>query len=325
MERFKLPAAVLAAVLCGCASPGAFPSRDFRQDMRDFVQAISAYARAAHPGFVVIPQDGPELASSNGDADGPADSAYLAAVDGIGKEDLFYGYNADDAATPAAETEYACGFLDIFKTNGKQVLITDYCWTASKVDDSYTQNDLRGYVSFAAGSRGLDHIPAYPAAPYASSTDAVATLSGVRNYLYLIDPTNAYAVKSAFVDALDATDYDLFVVDLFHGAASLSPADIARLRTKPGGSARLVVCYMSIGEAEDYRWYWQPSWSFSAPRWLDGENPDWAGNYKVHYWDPAWQAIIFGSPDAYLDRIIAAGFDGVYLDIVNAFEYYEGD
>ena len=30
-----------------------------------------------------------------------------------------------------------------------------------------------------------------------------------------------------------------------------------------------------------------------------------------------------GSPDAYLDRILAAGFDGVYLDIIDAFEYFE--
>ncbi|MCX5769013.1 MAG: hypothetical protein NTZ09_01885 [Candidatus Hydrogenedentes bacterium] len=32
---------------------------------------------------------------------------------------------------------------------------------------------------------------------------------------------------------------------------------------------------------------------------------------------------ILGGPDAYLDRIITAGFDGVYLDIIDAFEYFE--
>ena len=31
------------------------------------------------------------------------------------------------------------------------------------------------------------------------------------------------------------------------------------------------------------------------PVWLDVENPDWQGNYKVQYWHPEWQAIIFGS------------------------------
>ena len=36
----------------------------------------------------------------------------------------------------------------------------------------------------------------------------------------------------------------------------------------------------------------------------------------MKFWDPAWQEIIF----AYADRILAAGFDGVYLDKVDEFE-----
>ena len=39
-----------------------------------------------------------------------------------------------------------------------------------------------------------------------------------------------------------------------------------------------------------------------------------------------WKSVIFGtSPDAYLDQIIAAGFDGVYLDIIDAFEYWRDE
>ncbi len=49
------------------------------------------------------------------------------------------------------------------------------------------------------------------------------------------------------------------------------------------------------------------------------ENPNWPGNYKVRYWDPEWQAIIF----EYEDKILNAGFDGVYLNIIDAFEYWE--
>jgi len=43
----------------------------------------------------------------------------------------------------------------------------------------------------------------------------------------------------------------------------------------------------------------------------------------VRYWDPRWQAVIYGSASAHLDRILAAGFDGVYLDIIDAYQYYE--
>jgi len=47
------------------------------------------------------------------------------------------------------------------------------------------------------------------------------------------------------------------------------------------------------------------------------ENPDWPGNYK--YWNPDWQTVIYGN----LGKILAAGFDGVYLDLIDAFEIFE--
>jgi len=80
---------------------------------------------------------------------------------------------------------------------------------------------------------------------------------------------------------------------------------------------------MSIGEAEDYRYYWQSNWTVGNPSWLESENPDWKGNYKVKYWHQEWKDIIYGTADSYLEKIINANFDGVYLDIIDAFEYYE--
>jgi cysteinyl-tRNA synthetase len=78
------------------------------------------------------------------------------------------------------------------------------------------------------------------------------------------------------------------------------------------------IAYFSIGEAEDYRFYWKPEWSNTPPAWLGPENPDWPGNYKVRFWHPDWQNIVF----EYLDKIIAQGFDGIYLDIVDGFSYW---
>ena len=80
---------------------------------------------------------------------------------------------------------------------------------------------------------------------------------------------------------------------------------------------------MSIGEAEDYRYYWMPGWTEGYPDWIVEENPDWTGNFKVKYWDPDWQEIIFGNDDSYLTKIIDSHFDGVYLDIIDAYEYFE--
>ena len=65
-------------------------------------------------------------------------------------------------------------------------------------------------------------------------------------------------------------------------------------KTKANGGKRLVISYMSIGEGEDYRYYWQSSYSSNPLEWLSGPNPDWPGNYKVKYWLNSWKAIIYG-------------------------------
>jgi len=81
----------------------------------------------------------------------------------------------------------------------------------------------------------------------------------------------------------------------------------------------VLLCYFSIGEAEDYRGYWQRGWKKDPPSFLLSENPQWKGNFRVRYWDPAWQKIMLDE----LDRIVGMGFDGVFLDIVDGFEYFE--
>lgn len=117
--------------------------------------------------------------------------------------------------------------------------------------------------------------------------------------------------------------YDLMVIDYSRDGTAeqaFNRSAVMAMKRKPDGSPRIVLAYLSIGEAEDYRSYWSRSWQASPPGWLGQENPDWPGNYAVHYWDPAWQGLIFGGAGAYLDSIIAAGFDGVYLDRVDAFD-----
>ncbi len=82
------------------------------------------------------------------------------------------------------------------------------------------------------------------------------------------------------MNAIAATEYDLLIIDLFWNGEQLTAQDISQLRDKPGGGSRLIIAYMSIGEAEDYRYYWQQSWSSTPPSWLHGENPDWPGPYS---------------------------------------------
>ena len=129
-----------------------------------------------------------------------------------------------------------------------------------------------------------------------------------------------YQLQHADPDRIAETAFDLIVVTL--ATAGNSPDVIPALKNSPGG-AKIVLCYMSIGQSETYRWYWNPDWIKNPPAWLDVPDGIWAGDHWVRYWDPDWQRIIYGSAQSYLDQILALGFDGVYLDRVDAYWYYQ--
>ena len=324
MKNIKIAILSLSIMLFACSSdednnPG---NIDFKEEMRSFIIGISTYSKAINSDFFIIPQNGIELVTTNGEDDGIPHAEYLNAIDGNGQEDLFYGYNNDDQATPSNENEYLRTLLDKSKSEGNTILVTDYCSTPSKMNDSYLQNNLNNYVSFAADHRELDNIPNYPNTIYSNNNNTVSGLSTIQNFLYLINPDN-YNSKTEFINAVIATNYDLLIMDLYYEGTTFSSDEINQLRAKANGANRLVICYMSIGEAEDYRYYWENEWNNNRPDWLDTENPDWAGNFKVKYWDPDWQNIIYGHDNSYLKMILDANFDGVYLDIIDAFEFYE--
>lgn len=102
--------------------------------------------------------------------------------------------------------------------------------------------------------------------------------------------------------------------------------EVALMQKKADGGRRIVLAYLSIGEAEDYRYYWDKAWDQGQrPAWVGPENPKWPGNFPARYWLPEWQRLIATGPSSYLDRIIAAGFDGVYLDRADAYEDWQAE
>ncbi len=315
---------LIASLSCSKDDDNEPPSGiDFKQEMRDFVIGISQYAKLNKSNFIIIPQNGIELVTDDGNETGTPNAAYLNAIDGNGQEDLFYGYDNDDVITPIATNTYLKAFLDVSRDAGNTILVTDYCSTHSKMDNSYSQNNLKNYISFAADHRELDNIPVYPTPVYEENNQVISSLGDAKNFLYLINPEN-YASKLAFINAITATSYDLLIMDLFFSdGSSFTSSEILQLKNKANGGKRLVISYMSIGEAENYRYYWQSSWTSNKPSWMGKENPDWAGNYKVWYWEKEWQDIIYGNDNSYLKKILDAEFDGVYLDIIDAFDYYE--
>ena len=138
------------------------------------------------------------------------------------------------------------------------------------------------------------------------------------SFAYVLQADSLAKSKAEAVAKLAACGRDWIVLDAtFSTEEPWTAADLAAIRA--GKVGRKVIAYLSIGEAEDYRAYWQAAWKTTPPAFLLGENPEWKGNFRVKYWQSAWQKLILAD----VDKIMAVGFDGVYLDIVDGFETFE--
>jgi cysteinyl-tRNA synthetase len=165
------------------------------------------------------------------------------------------------------------------------------------------------------GGRG--RRPCTDLAPPAPDSFSAATPAGTR-WLFQLQKASPAAIA--------ASAFDTVVMDYSKDGSEAARYGGDALAALKGGGARQVLAYLSIGEAEDYRYYFQRRWvsllsrqpDGDAPCWLARRNPHWRGNYKVQYWSQEWQQVVLG----YLDRIIEDGFDGVYLDIIDAYEYW---
>lgn len=136
----------------------------------------------------------------------------------------------------------------------------------------------------------------------------------------------AYQLQNIYISQIaNNTTFDLIVIDYSNDGSEeerFTTEEISLIKN----SGKKIISYISIGEAETYRFYWDNSWDAdndgipdpSAPEWLGNENPDWEGNYKVRFWIDEWQEIIF----SYIDTIYAQGFDGIYMDIIDGYYYW---
>ena len=130
--------------------------------------------------------------------------------------------------------------------------------------------------------------------------------------------------ESGSIGRLADSRYDLLVIDQTRSLKGEegydSAADVARLKGSEGssGGKKVVVCYLDVGEAESYRWYWRDGWRVGSPEWIVAPDPDgWDENYPVKFWRPEWKRIM----NEAVDRIIEDGYDGIYLDWLEVYSF----
>jgi cysteinyl-tRNA synthetase len=147
-------------------------------------------------------------------------------------------------------------------------------------------------------------------------------LAAVTSWAYQIQELEA----DGAVDALVASDYDMLVIEPTRSIVGSQAFDTAGLVRRLHERGKLVLAYVDIGEAEDYRTYWRDDWQ--APSAAERGDPDflltidpdgWSGNYPVAFWDDRWKDVVIYGKGSLLAMALEDGFDGVYMDWVEAY------
>jgi cysteinyl-tRNA synthetase len=279
--------------------------------MQEFVMGISEYARSFDADFIIIPQNGIELAFNYLDQNDGLNASYMGAINGFGVEELFY----DGVYAPDQER---LSMLEELKAT-KKIMVAEFVSNDGDVKDALNKNYAEGFICFPRISTNYDYLLIPDSTPHSNSHN-ITSLDEAQNYLYLIS-SDGYLTRQDMITAIAATDYDLVLIDLFFDGTAFTSPEIAQLKTKSNGAARLVIAYMNIGSAEKFRYYWKSNWGLHHPLWIKRKYEGYDDEFWVKFWKESWKEIIYGNDDSYTKKIIDAGFDGAYLDNVEAYYF----
>jgi len=122
-----------------------------------------------------------------------------------------------------------------------------------------------------------------------------------------LDDINSWVcVYSSDAQVDEIRKFDLAVLD------SDSHPDLAELKE----SDTLLIGYVSIGEVGDYRWYWN---DIKGKPWILDKNPNW-DSYMIDVRSDEWHTLLI---ERIIPKILAKGFDGIFLDTIDNAEYLQ--
>ncbi len=192
------------------------------------------------------------------------------------------------------------------------------------------------YLEWLIAVLGLAVVTATNAASFATKDGTLIA----RNWGYQLQgPTSLGGELRP--QPLASAPHDLLVIDFARfgdEATRFTPAEVRSIQNGPYGR-RAVAAYVSIGEASEFRSYWDAtpgSWTqtgeaasplaATAPTWLGPVNPAFPESRKVRYWDATWQSIVFNDAHTgWVDQVVDQGFDAAYLDIVDAYFFWASE
>lgn len=141
-----------------------------------------------------------------------------------------------------------------------------------------------------------------------SHAKIITSIKNINHEVNLFDVNDwLYVYSGAEAKDIINTEFDLVDID----PDGFNHNDIFNMKN----SDKIVIAYISIGEAEEYRYYWDPNADY-----LLEENPDWPECWYVDYSSKEWQDLIINE---YIPQIKEKGFDGLYLDTVDTYHFEE--
>ncbi len=150
-------------------------------------------------------------------------------------------------------------------------------------------------------------------------------LSDVKTFAYLIQNVDI----DANLQELRQSHYDMYILEPCVTEKGNSDFMISSLISDIRNFNRtyhyknpIILAYVDIGQAEDWRWYWKKAWKPGRPEWIVTVDPDdWEGCYPVAYWYPEWEDIVIYGHNgmSHLEVVLNNGFDGIYMDWVDGF------
>ena len=281
----------------------------YKERMRGFIKELRSNTDKEK---IIITQNGNELYFKNG----KIDNKFFALTDGTTQESVYYGdvlrFNVPTAKGLKNE------LLELtvpIRKNGKPIFVINYGKGQKKIDFLKKEDLKTKFVSELLPSLNVDKL--YETIEDYNDED-IYSLNEVKNFLCLLNPEN-FSNIDEYYQALKNTNYDLLLIEVSYNNIFFTEEQIEELKIKNNGGKRLVIAYLSIGEAEDYRFYWNKKSNKKKPNWIVKENENWEGNYIVKYWSPEWKNII----KEYQKKLDEIGVDGYLLDTVDTYQYFE--
>ena len=209
--------------------------------MRDFVKEIRNNTSSSK---IIISQNGNELYFKNN----KIDENFFKITDGTTQESLYYGdtLKFDVATSKEANNELLKLLLPIRK-KGKPIFVINY-GKGEKKRKFLKQESLKtNFINELLPSFSLNDFYK-PINDY--NTNDIHNLNEVKNYLCLLNPKK-FSNMNEYYQALKNTNYDLLLIEVSYANIFFNREQIEGLKVKKNGGKRIVIAYLSIGEAED--------------------------------------------------------------------------